>query len=82
MFWRLPGGEAYALMPVAEDTEVDWAERRREALVRWRLSCLLDAGWRPFRAELLAPRFDIDLHVAVDLVRQGCDQKTALRILL
>lgn len=70
----MASGEAYALMPVAEDVERD----ERAGLEAWRLQCLLDAGWKSHRAEQLAPRFDVDLHRAVDIVRQGCPQKTAL----
>lgn len=50
---------------------VDW---RREALVR--------AGYDGSAATALAERNDVDLHVAVDLVRGGCPPETALEILL
>ena len=48
----------------------------------WRLRCLLDVGYKQHRAEQLAARRDIDLHVAVWLLARGCDQKTAMKILL
>ena len=39
----------------------------------WRLRCLLDGGYKQHRAEQLAARRDIDLHVAVWLLDHGCD---------
>lgn len=68
-------------MPLAEHVELDERDERA-ALEAWRLLCLIDAGWTEHRAEQLAGRFDIDLHVAVEFLGNGCDQKTALRILL
>ena len=50
---------------------MDW---RREALVR--------AGYDGSAASELAARNDVDLHVAVDLVRGGCPPEMALEILL
>lgn len=57
-------------------------QTERDRLEAWRLEQLLDAGYEPFRAELLASRDDVDLHQAVDLIRAGCPQRVALRILL
>lgn len=48
----------------------------------WRLQTLLDAGYEQFRAELLAMREDVDLHLAVWLLERGCPQDVALNILL
>lgn len=64
-------------MPLAEQRELDYA-----SLEAWRLRQLLNAGWTLHRAEQIAARLDIDLHRATDLLAQGCDQRTALRILL
>lgn len=62
------------------------APRPRLALVdhvrRWRVDQLYEAGYPQPAAEELADRPDIDLHVAVDLLRHGCTPETALRILL
>ncbi len=59
-----------------EETELD----RIEA---WRLHLLLDAGYTKHRAEQLASHWqDVDLHLAIRLLTQGCDQRTALKILL
>ena len=48
----------------------------------WRLQQFLEVGYKQHRAEQLASRQDVDLHLACWLVANGCDQKTALRILL
>ena len=48
---------------------------------RWRFEELLRAGYGPAEAQALSGRLEIDLHVAIDLVRRGCDPRTAVRIL-
>ena len=48
----------------------------------WRLQQFLEVGYKQHRAEQLAARPDVDVHLACWLVANGCDQKTALRILL
>jgi hypothetical protein len=48
----------------------------------WRAEQLESAGYRPEEAAKLARRADVDLHVAIDLVRQGCPAELALQILL
>ena len=40
------------------------------------------AGYPPAAAAKLAARHDVDLHLAIDLVRQGCSHEMALSILL
>ena len=40
------------------------------------------AGYSPAAAAELAGRSDVDLHLAIDLVRQGCPHEVALSILL
>ena len=40
------------------------------------------AGYSPSAAAKLAARHDVDLHRAIDLVRQGCAPDVALSILL
>ena len=47
----------------------------------WRLITLLGAGYPVEIAELLAPRTQVDLHRAVELLEQGCPSEVALRIL-
>ena len=53
-----------------------------EPVLRWRLDQLLDAGYPRVEAELLSRLPDVDLHVAVALLRAGCPVVTALAILL
>lgn len=60
-------------------------ERRSAAIEevrRWRLQELERAGYPAYDAEVLAGRPDVDLHVAVGLLRGGCPVETAMRILL
>lgn len=62
------------------ETQIHQTEDERVA--RWRLEQLTRAGYEETAALVLADMVDIDLHLAVDLVRQGCPSDTALRILL
>jgi hypothetical protein len=47
----------------------------------WRLTVLLDAGYPPELAELIAES-KADLHVAVNLLERGCPPPLAARIVL
>jgi hypothetical protein len=47
----------------------------------WRLHVLIEAGYPLHLAERLAAT-EIDLHRAVELLRQGCEPTTAAEILL
>jgi hypothetical protein len=47
----------------------------------WRFEELRHAGYGEREALELAMRADVDLHTAIDLIRRGCSQETALRIL-
>lgn len=51
-------------------------------VIEWRLRELSRAGYSERDARELAERVDIDLHRAIDLVRDGCPPDTAARILL
>jgi hypothetical protein len=51
-------------------------------VVDWRRTELERAGYDGSSASEIASRFDVDLHVAVDLLRGGCSPETALKILL
>ena len=53
-----------------------------EAVVAWRFEQLCAVGYDRRSARLLARRVDIDLHRAVDLLKDGCSQGLALEILL
>ena len=57
------------------DTELDRVEH-------WRAEELVRAGYDPSDAIALAARHDIDLHLAVGLVEQGCPYETAIEILI
>jgi len=62
-----------------------WSEQSSAddgAVVRWRFDELVRAGYGWSAALNLAKRPDVDLHLAEKLVRTGCPQATALRILL
>lgn len=66
---------AAAEVDVQEETEV-------ERIERWRAEELERAGYDPRAAEKLAIRHDVDLHLAVELIQQGCPTDVALKILL
>lgn len=67
-------------MTAAEST----LERDTEAerVVDWRRAELERAGYDGGSASRIAERGDVDLHVAVDLLRRGCTPDLALEILL
>jgi hypothetical protein len=56
-------------------------QSERDKVAGWRLHVLMEAGYPLPLAERLA-QSDADLHGAVELVRQGCEPKTAAEILL
>lgn len=47
----------------------------------WRFQQLLQAGWPETDALLLAEQPEIDLHLACELLEQGCDRELAWQIL-
>ena len=51
-------------------------------VISWRREQLRAAGYGWAEACRLAERTDVDLHLATDLLRNGCTSETALRILL
>jgi hypothetical protein len=52
-------------------------------LVRaWRIEELVRAGYTPEHAQELADLNYVDLHLATDLLRQGCSAELALQILV
>jgi hypothetical protein len=59
--------------------EVDSEQERIE---QWRAEELERAGYAPRQAARIAARQDIDLHLAVDLVRSGCSPDLAAQILI
>jgi hypothetical protein len=60
---------------LALDTEV-------ERIEQWRAEELERAGFPVRDAARLAARHDVDLHLAIDLISQGCPIPVALQILL
>ena len=57
-------------------------ETEQEKVEHWRAEELVRAGYDPSDALALAARHDIDLHFAVELIRQGCPYETAIEILI
>lgn len=57
-------------------------ESELERIEQWRAEELERAGYPVRDAAELAARHDVDLHLAIDLVRQGCPIPVALQILL
>jgi hypothetical protein len=53
-----------------------------ERVEAWRAEELERAGYSREAAAELAARHDVDLHRAIDLLRQGCPHDVALSILL
>jgi hypothetical protein len=67
---------------MAETTQTRLEHDGEQAKVAsWRLHVLIEAGYPLSLAERLAAS-EADLHVCVDLVRQGCDPAIATEILL
>jgi len=57
-------------------------EPRIEQVEAWRLKQLITAGYSVELAVAIAPRPDVDLHQALDLVARGCAPELAGEILL
>ena len=62
--------------------ELTTQETELERIERWRAGELRRAGYEATAASLLAARADVDLHFAIDLLRNGCAPELALQILL
>jgi hypothetical protein len=62
--------------------ELHIPESEIERVEQWRAEELERVGYDSESAGRLAARHDVDLHRAVELLRQGCPPETALRILL
>ena len=69
--------------PVSDMTQIVEHDQQneREKVASWRLHVLIEAGYPLPLAERLA-HSEADLHSAVELVRKGCEPKTAAKILL
>lgn len=53
-----------------------------ERIERWRVEELERAGYSRGQALELGGRHDVDLHLAADLLRKGCQPELAVQILL
>jgi hypothetical protein len=62
--------------------ELTKQETELERIERWRSEELERAGFEAAAASLLASRPDVDLHFAINLLRNGCAPELALQILL
>ncbi len=62
--------------------ELQIEETESERVERWRTEALERVGYDADSAAMLAARLDVDLHLAIELVEQGCSPAVALRILL
>ena len=58
-----------------------WREHEQSKVESWRLHVLIEAGFPRPLAERIAAS-EADLHIAVELVSQGCKPVTAAEILL
>lgn len=61
---------------------MDEPNREAEKVTAWRQAELERAGYDPDAAQRLAPRLDINLHEAIDLLKHKCPADIALEILL
>jgi hypothetical protein len=67
-------------MATAADRSAD--EFEVEEVIRWRSEELRRAGYTKAAALKLANQTEVDLHLAVRLLAQGCPARVALKILL
>ena len=66
---------------MSEVSEVVEIESQKSKVEGWRLHVLIEAGYPLNLAERLAAS-EADLHLAVELVGNGCEHETAAEILL
>ena len=66
-------------MTTAADTEI---RDETEVVEGWRAEQLEMAGYGAQAAAKIARRYDVDLHIAIDLLASGCEPELALKILL
>jgi len=66
---------------MSEVTEIAEVQTERTKVESWRLHVLIEAGYPLTLAERLAGS-EADLHLAVELVGNGCEHETAAEILL
>jgi hypothetical protein len=66
---------------MSEVSEIAEVETERSKVESWRLHVLIESGYPLTLAERLAAS-EADLHLAVELVGNGCQHETAAEILL
>jgi hypothetical protein len=66
---------------MSEVSEIAEVETERSKVESWRLHVLIESGYPLTLAERLAAS-EADLHLAVELVANGCEHETAAEILL
>ena len=66
---------------MAETTQLEFRDGETDKVAGWRLHVLIEAGYPLDAAERIACS-EVDLHHAVELVRQGCSFEMAEKILL
>ena len=65
-----------------EEALLEGPRDSNEPVFGWRFDVLVYAGYTHGPALALAEASYVDLHVALDLLKNGCPPETALRILL
>jgi hypothetical protein len=65
----------------AAETKID-LDTELDRVKAWRAEVLVRAGYPVRDAARLAERHDVDLHLAIDLISQGCPVPVAVEILL
>jgi hypothetical protein len=63
-------------------TEIHVRDNEQERVEQWRAEALERVGYPARAAAEIAARMDVDLHVAIKLVEQGCPPETAVQILI
>lgn len=67
---------------MSEVSEIAEVETERSKVESWRLHVLIEAGYPLSLAERMAASETVDLHLAVEMVGNGCGHETAAEILL
>jgi hypothetical protein len=62
--------------------QIEERDSTTKAVVAWRYEQLRRIGYERREARLMSRRSDVDLHLAIDLLRNGCPPELALAILL
>jgi hypothetical protein len=58
------------------------AETELDRVERWRAEELERAGYEPSDAAVLATSAEVDLHLAIELLKRGCPNDFAVQILI